>query len=75
MTKEILETMKRNKDQIHDENDPEEIYLLANDFDARLWNLTVMMTDEDTEEIVNASHDKMTVLIDKSEDYLIGCLI
>ena len=45
---------------------PDEIYNFTDVFDARLWNLTELIANnDDSEEIVNTLQDNMTVLIDK----------
>ena len=74
LRKEILDVMQRHKDKIHAENDPEELYKLANVFDIRHWNLTErrLQHHDNVDVGVNALHAELVAFLDNSRDFLIG---
>ena len=71
--KEILEMMQYEKDKIHEENDPEEIYNLADVFDVRLWNVQELLArHEDILKVIHELIERFAERIDDSEVLLIG---
>jgi len=59
--------------KIHEENDPQEIYDLADVFDIRLWNIEVLLTSsDDATQVIQTLSDKFCETIDNSELLLIG---
>ena len=74
--KKILDTFQKEKDDIHEKNDPKEIELLSKVFDMRLWDINVTLDiDNDKEEIETEIENlkiMMKTKLEEAEGWLIG---